>query len=78
VAALRQLGPSRIVVAVPVGAVEACEDLQDLADEVVCARTPEPFHAVGMWYQDFSQTTDDEVRELLDRAARPSPTAERR
>jgi predicted phosphoribosyltransferase len=65
VAALRRLGPSRIVVAVPVSAPETCEALREEADEVVCARTPEPFYAVGLWYQDFSQTTDDEVRELL-------------
>jgi predicted phosphoribosyltransferase len=69
VAALRRQGPARIVVAVPVGAPETCADLAEEADEVVCARTPEPFYAVGRWYDDFSQTTDEEVRELLDRAA---------
>lgn len=68
-AALRQQVPARLVVAVPVGAAETCGEFQDEADEAVCARTPEPFYAVGMWYQDFSQTTDDEVRELLERAA---------
>jgi putative phosphoribosyl transferase len=68
VAALRQRGPARIVVAVPVGAPETCAEFQDEADEAICARTPEPFHAVGAWYQDFSQTTDDEVRELLEKA----------
>jgi predicted phosphoribosyltransferase len=66
VEAVRQLGPSRIVVAAPVAAPETCDDLHQLADEVVCARTPEPFAAVGLWYRDFSQTTDDEVRALLE------------
>jgi predicted phosphoribosyltransferase len=65
VTAVRQLQPSRIVVAVPVGAPSTCRDLQELADEVVCARTPEPFSAVGQWYRDFSQTGDDEVQALL-------------
>ena len=55
--------------AVPVGAPETCRDIHDEADEVVCARAPEPFQAVGLWYDDFSQTTDDEVRELLERTA---------
>jgi predicted phosphoribosyltransferase len=70
VAALRRQGPTRIVVAVPVGAAETCSDLQQEADEVVCARTPEPFYAVGLWYQDFGQTSDEEVRELLETMAR--------
>lgn len=65
VSALRQHRPARIVVAVPVGAEEACELLRELVDEVVCARTPEPFCGVGRWYEDFTQTTDREVRELL-------------
>jgi predicted phosphoribosyltransferase len=65
VLAIRRLRPSRVVVAVPVGAREACEALRAIADEVVCALTPEPFSAVGLWYSDFSQTTDDEVRQLL-------------
>src|SRR4051812_45679611 len=69
VAALRRLGPARVVVAVPIGAPETCALLQDEADEVLCGRTPEPFYAVGRWYDDFSQTTDEEVRELLERAA---------
>jgi predicted phosphoribosyltransferase len=68
VAALRQQHPARIVVAVPVGAAETCEELQREADEVVCARTPDPFYAVGLWYEDFAQTTDEEVRDLLERA----------
>lgn len=65
VAALRKLGPARIVAAVPVGAPETCDELGKLADEVVCAETPDPFYAVGSWYVDFDQTTDEEVRELL-------------
>ena len=54
--------------AVPVGARESCEALQQEADAVVCAATPEPFHAVGLWYHDFPQATDDEVHQLLDHA----------
>jgi predicted phosphoribosyltransferase len=69
VVALRQLGPNRIVVAVPVGAAETCAELGSEADEVVCANTPNPFRAVGLWYEDFSQTTDEEVRALLKQAA---------
>jgi predicted phosphoribosyltransferase len=65
--ALKQLHASRIIVAVPVGAAETCAELATEADDVVCALTPVPFDAVGMWYQDFSETTDDEVRQLLDR-----------
>ena len=65
VAALRQLGPKRIVVAVPVAAASACEAFRAKVDEVVCAMTPESFQAVGIWYNDFSQTTDDEVRALM-------------
>ena len=64
----------RIVVAVPVGAPETCEEIRSEADDVVCARTPEPFDAVGLWYGDFSQTTDEEVQDLLVRAAEePAP-----
>jgi predicted phosphoribosyltransferase len=69
IAALRKHGPARIVVAVPVGAPETCAEFQAEADETVCAVMPEPFHAVGQWYRDFSQTTDEEVHELLERAA---------
>jgi predicted phosphoribosyltransferase len=68
-AALRQLGPARLVVAVPVAPAEACEEMRAEADEVVCALTPEPFYGVGMWYDDFRQTTDAQVRDLLARAA---------
>jgi predicted phosphoribosyltransferase len=65
VQALRTQRPSRIVVAVPVGAPESCRELADVAEEVVCAWEPDEFAAVGEWYQDFTQTTDDEVRALL-------------
>jgi putative phosphoribosyl transferase len=65
VQAVRQHGPARVVVAVPVGAPSTCEEFADVTDETVCARTPEPFAAVGHWYQDFSQTTDEEVQALL-------------
>lgn len=68
VLALRQQQPASIVVAVPVAAKQTCEELRAVADEVVCAVTPDPFYAVGLWYEDFSQTTDEEVRELLARA----------
>jgi len=70
VSALREHRPAKIVVAVPVGAVESCRRLRALADEVICLRTPEPFNAVGLWYQRFDQTTDAEVVELLRRAGR--------
>ena len=63
--ALRQQAPARIVVAVPVGARETCDELRAIVDELVCVATPEPFHAVGLWYEEFSQTTDEEVKRLL-------------
>jgi len=66
--ALRQQQSASIVVAVPVAAKQTCEELRAVADEVVCAVTPDPFYAVGLWYEDFAQTTDEEVRELLARA----------
>jgi predicted phosphoribosyltransferase len=66
VEAVRALGPSRVVVAVPVASTDACESLRMVADDVVCPRTPEPFMAVGLWYRDFSQTDDEEVRSLLE------------
>jgi len=70
VQAVRRLGPARVIVAVPVGAPSTCEEFGRIADEIVCARTPEPFSAVGLWYADFSQTTDAEVRSLLAAHAR--------
>ena len=69
VEAVRQHHPARVVVAVPTAAAETCDALRPLVDEVVCLVTPEPFLAVGFWYDDFSQTTDDEVRALLERGA---------
>jgi predicted phosphoribosyltransferase len=73
-AALREQGPDRIVVAVPTSAPETCGEFRDIVDEIVCAITPDPFYSVGLWYEDFSQTTDDEVRDLLARAAQSHPT----
>lgn len=70
VTAIRQQHPARLVVAVPVGAEDTCLQLGREADEVVCAEMPYPFRAVGLWYRDFPQATDDEVHELLDRARR--------
>src|SRR3954447_18435803 len=70
VQALRAMQPKRVVVAVPVGAPQTCEDFRDIADEMVCLRTPEPFDAVGQWYDDFTQTTDAEVHALLSRNPR--------
>jgi len=70
VAALRQRGAAKIVVAVPVGPPDTCKEFEDVADEVVCASAPEFFQAVGQYYEDFSQTSDEEVRDLLARAAR--------
>ena len=65
IGALRQRGVGRIIVAVPVGAPDICEALRREADEVVCATTREPFLAVGYWYENFEQTSDEEVRMLL-------------
>jgi len=70
VKALRKRQPAKIVVAVPVGAPSSCAELAPEVDEIVCASTPEDFHAVGEWYQEFGQTTDEEVRQLLRAAAR--------
>src|SRR5207253_824757 len=69
IAALKQMKPARIVVAVPVAAPETCGELGEEVDEIVCAATPEPFNAVGLWYKDFSQTTDEEVRKYLELAS---------
>jgi putative phosphoribosyl transferase len=71
-AALRQQSPARLVVAVPTAARETCEALEAEVDEIVCAMTPDPFYAVGLWYEDFAQTSDDEVRDLLARARSPA------
>ena len=71
--ALRKQQPARIIVAVPVSAPETCDEYRIGVDEIICAVTPEPFLGVGMWYLDFSQTTDDEVRDLLERARGEKP-----
>lgn len=65
VQAVRQLRPGRVTVAVPVGARESCDALESVADDVVCVRTPEPFRAVGLWYSEFPQTSDEEVGSVL-------------
>lgn len=69
IAAIRQQQPARLIVAVPTAPAQTCTELKEMADEVVCALTPEPFYAVGGSYVDFSQTTDEEVRDLIRRAA---------
>jgi putative phosphoribosyl transferase len=68
VEALRKHSPKRIVVAVPVGAPQTCAQFAHLVDETICARTPDPFLGVGLWYEDFSQTSDEEVTHLLTEA----------
>jgi putative phosphoribosyl transferase len=68
-AALRAQKPAKLIVAVPVAAPETCDAFRHIVDDIVCARTPEPFLAVGLWYEDFSQTTDEEVHQLLEQAA---------
>jgi putative phosphoribosyl transferase len=73
VLSLRRAGAKRVIVAVPTGSEDTCDELRRDADDVVCMTTPEPFVAVGQWYEDFSPTTDDEVRELLARASREPP-----
>ena len=73
VRAVKQMQPARVVVAVPVAAASTRDDLATEVDEIVCETPPEPFLAVGRWYEDFSQTTDDEVRDLLERAAAAAP-----
>jgi predicted phosphoribosyltransferase len=72
VEALRRMGPKRIIVAVPVAAEATCDDFraEGVGDDIVCLRTPEPFQAVGLWYSDFTQTTDDEVHAILAKGQR--------
>jgi predicted phosphoribosyltransferase len=77
VQALRQLGPKSIVIAVPTAPVETYEEFRNAGEEIICAMTPEPFYGVGMWYQDFSQTSDREVREALSQAAKEQTPADR-
>jgi predicted phosphoribosyltransferase len=69
VKAVRQKQPGAVVVAVPVAAIATCRDLSREVDDIICLHTPQDFSAVGLWYDDFSQTTDDEVRHLLGQAA---------
>ncbi|HZS19234.1 MAG TPA: phosphoribosyltransferase [Candidatus Udaeobacter sp.] len=73
VKALRQQEVAKIVVAVPVGPPETCREIQEHADETICLRAPAFFQAVGQYYEDFSQTTDEDVRELLSRSHRKNP-----
>lgn len=68
VIALKQQEPARIIVAVPIAAPETCIEFRDVVDEIICAVTPEPFIAIGMWYEEFPQMTDDEVRDYLESA----------
>src|SRR5262249_51572139 len=70
VKALRQSGAAKIIVAVPVGPPDTCDELAKEADDAICLSTPPFFQAVGQYYEDFSQTSDDDVRELLTRATR--------
>jgi len=72
VEALRQEGPARVVVGVPIAASETCEELRGEVDDIVCALTPETFLAVGYWYDEFEQTTDEEVQALLAAGGEPS------
>lgn len=74
IAALRKRHAAAIVVAVPIASPDTCTELAPAADELVCARTPEPFMAVGIWYRDFTATSDEEVRGLLEEAARAHET----
>ncbi len=72
VQAARQMAPARIVVAVPVGAASVCASLRDVADDVICAESPDPFHAVGIWYENFQPTSDAEVQDAM-RTSPPAP-----
>ncbi|HEX4229336.1 MAG TPA: phosphoribosyltransferase [Bryobacteraceae bacterium] len=75
--ALRLQEPKRLVIAVPVASKQTCDEFRTNVDEIVCAYTPEPFIAVGIWYEDFSQTSDDEVKQLLTQAERHSASRHR-
>jgi len=66
VAALRKLHPAKLIIAVPTAAPETCEQFQSEVDEIICAETPEPFYSVGTWYENFSQVSDSQVREMLE------------
>lgn len=73
--ALRQQQPKQIIAAVPVSAPENCKPSQVNADEIVCVETPQQFRAIGLWYEQFPQTSDEEVKQLLDQASQEKPTA---
>ena len=78
VGALRREGPARVVVAVPVAASSTCQDLRPLVDDLVCLMAPDPFHAVGLWYDDFAAPSDGEIRALLNAdtaGSRPADSA---
>jgi putative phosphoribosyl transferase len=75
IVAVKQYQPARVIVAAPVGAIETCQRLKTLADDVICVSTPEPFQAVGLWYEQFDQTSDDEVIELLRRSSEKATPA---
>jgi putative phosphoribosyl transferase len=77
VKALRRLGPAWLVVAAPVAAPSTCAELCNEADECICCIQPDPFYAVGVWYENFAQTTDDEVRDLLERSHNEIPAEPR-
>jgi putative phosphoribosyl transferase len=77
IATLQRQQPESIVVAVPVAPVSTCNQLKEDVEHVVCLATPEPFHAIGPWYDDFSQTTDEEVCNLLERASERQATKSR-
>ena len=76
--ALRRQHPARIVVAVPVAAPSTYDEFRAEVDDIICARTPEPFYGVGYWYEDFSQTTDNEVHDLLAQVESERPVAARK
>ena len=76
-AALRQQNPARIVIAVPVGAPQTCDEFRKEVDEIICAMTPEPFRGVGQWYDDFTQTSDAEVHDFLGRSTGERASAAR-
>jgi putative phosphoribosyl transferase len=76
--ALRAQEPRQLIVAVPVAAEQTCNEFRGAVDEIVCALTPEPFHAVGLWYDDFAPTSDAEVRELLKESRSRDPLLDRR
>ncbi len=75
VLAVRKQQPAQIAIAVPVAAPETCQELETEVDKIICVSTPSPFHSVGLWYKDFPQTTDEEVRDLLAKVAKNGKSA---